>query len=575
MNKDFHYYATYLAAMLAEYSSEEAQTIAHAATFVDYYDSSTAAQFKAKIGNATYTTQNGGQLTFYYGYRSGVVDLYYEEIQNEVARIWTSFHFLPSGMGYDHNGMAVADNKCHWDSWMIDAKAEELYKLICRTNSNFAVRMINDILTSGDVPSLHTIGLRMHVLADTWAHQYFSGVGEWFLNDTKPDVYECKNPEDMPGKKLIWNICSSIDIGEDNEEKVRNNNEFFCTPPADFYSQITYLGHGRMGHVPDYAFMRYRYQPWWSSKEIFRDGVAEFKSALAQMAFALTCIKKRVNFTPGVYFDLDAKMKGRENKFKEQLEIKKLDQSEQWKFIITNLFEFPEPTSVFRETLWFEEYKDNNVRNLTEFDKAAKRQMNFVEKLMEEYEMYPYTTPANKKLDIYLKTKTSKYVYISKAYHGWDTYKYPTVGEEKVKLTMIKAGNMPLRYGDVVELRTDEAGNGIDAEPGRESDTLSPYIDDGPFMGTYLSKGKDSLNPTYQTRTFGSNNHKWRIEPASGGSADEEREVKSGDNIVLVNVHFEKYDTDNVVPYLNVANDSYHCLLLSKEKRKWIIEFAN
>lgn len=35
MNKDFHYYATYLAALLAGFSKEETDIIAYAAQFVD------------------------------------------------------------------------------------------------------------------------------------------------------------------------------------------------------------------------------------------------------------------------------------------------------------------------------------------------------------------------------------------------------------------------------------------------------------------------------------------------------------------------------------------------------------
>jgi hypothetical protein len=61
--------------------------------------------------------------------------------------------------------------------------------LVCLPNSPLVREMINDLIANHR-DDLHFIGLRMHVLADTWAHMYFAGIPAWYINDAGDTVNE-------------------------------------------------------------------------------------------------------------------------------------------------------------------------------------------------------------------------------------------------------------------------------------------------------------------------------------------------------------------------------------------------
>lgn len=61
--------------------------------------------------------------------------------------------------------------------------------MLCLTNSPLVANMVNDLLNHQDQPYLpHLIGVRMHVLADTWAHTYFAGTPSWCVNEADNPV---------------------------------------------------------------------------------------------------------------------------------------------------------------------------------------------------------------------------------------------------------------------------------------------------------------------------------------------------------------------------------------------------
>ena len=47
---------------------------------------------------------------------------------------------------------------------------------------------------------LPMVGMRMHVLADTWAHMYYIGMPAWFINDAKEEVYKIEGTTKTPVK---------------------------------------------------------------------------------------------------------------------------------------------------------------------------------------------------------------------------------------------------------------------------------------------------------------------------------------------------------------------------------------
>ena len=103
---------------------------------------------------------------------------------------------------------------------------------------------------------LEMIGLRMHVIADTWAHSYFAGVPEWFLNeiDLAAGIEEFYDEEWDP-----------IQLGGDLDDPLTYTYSSYPTTLPRYVSPF-YLGHGKLGHIPDYGYIRYRYHPLWKNQ---------------------------------------------------------------------------------------------------------------------------------------------------------------------------------------------------------------------------------------------------------------------------------------------------------------------
>ena len=156
MNIDFHYYATYLAAIIAGYSHEESSEIAYSAQFVDCCTRTFLISIKAPLSAAT--TQSQVELI---NARADLLGL------QDITRIWSSFHFLPQDL--------YAEKK-----WCTRGYRNK-YRLICGPNGDLLVETVKLAKSK----SLESVGLAMHVLADTWAHRNFAEKGFVGIKDFK------------------------------------------------------------------------------------------------------------------------------------------------------------------------------------------------------------------------------------------------------------------------------------------------------------------------------------------------------------------------------------------------------
>ena len=87
MNSDFHYYATYCAAIIAGYGHEESLDIAYSDCFADMCTKTLLSKIKGP--SAAATTQLNLELM---DARTDIVGL------QDITRIWSSFHFLPKDL---------------------------------------------------------------------------------------------------------------------------------------------------------------------------------------------------------------------------------------------------------------------------------------------------------------------------------------------------------------------------------------------------------------------------------------------------------------------------------------------
>ena len=172
MERSFHYYGTYCAALLAGYSVEESQELCYSAFLVDKFSRT----FLERIGgpDSAATTQLPVEMASARIDPIGLAD---------ITRIWASFHFLP----YDLNAQVNKGGR----------KYRNKYRLICGPNGELVVDTVN--LAKGK--GLQAAGLAMHVLADTWAHRYFAGTPSLVINNTNRFFVELV-PDEATGERM-------------------------------------------------------------------------------------------------------------------------------------------------------------------------------------------------------------------------------------------------------------------------------------------------------------------------------------------------------------------------------------
>ena len=268
MQNDFHYYATYCAALLAGYNHSESLDICYSAQFVDWCSRTLLSGIKAPPEAAT-TTLN-----------LELVDTNPDLAGLQmITRIWTSFHFLPGNIYAHKKGCGK--------------RYLNKYRLICNTNSNLLVETVK--LAKGS--SLQAAGMVMHVLADTWAHKYFSGNPSLAINNIDGDVTEIL--ED--GERIV--SFKHTPGSRDNIEKGKYSNTIY----QNNENSIMNLGHGRLGHMPDYSFLRYRYMPAWANyDEFLKDNPSDYYNAFCQMIYAMKYLRGEYEAFEKDHYDYEA-----------------------------------------------------------------------------------------------------------------------------------------------------------------------------------------------------------------------------------------------------------------------------
>ncbi len=343
MQKDFHYYATYSAAILAGFSPEDSFDIAYSAQFVDECSEALLRKLKGPLIAATTQLQ------------SELMDSPTDQVglQN-ITRIWASFHFLPRDLKAERKNCSKAYlNK---------------FRLLCGPNGDLVKVTVN---TARD-HSLQAAGVAMHVLADTWAHRYFAGTPSLVLNNTDYHFYEIF-PD---GSDKLIKFRHSLSSPDDLENSIYTNSIY-----QYMESSIMNLGHGRAGHLPDYSFCRYRYLPAWGDyREIIKDNPADYRKAFTQMIYALKYLKGDFKeFSTGVY-DEEA-MSGLEEEIMGIIEKRQLDASADWKAFGEKLSgrEIPDyDILLFQEEYMNAAGKDKDDTFLGRFFNAAIRQKGMV-----------------------------------------------------------------------------------------------------------------------------------------------------------------------------------------------------
>ena len=296
MQEDFHYYATYCAAQIAGYSHEESLAVCYSAQLVDLCSQT----FLKKIGGPAAAATTQLQLEMM-DVNTDIVGL------QTITRIWASFHFLP----YD---LYAEKKKC-------GKRYRNKYRLICRPNGDLLV----DTVTLAKDKGLPAAGIAMHILADTWAHQYFAGTPSLVINNT--DRHFCElipEGEGFSERRIFFRHNPGA---PDDLEKGYFTNTLYQFDE----NSVMNLGHGRAGHLPDYSFMRYRYQPaWMDYEEIVKDNPSDYYHAFCQMVYALKYLKGTVPSFEKDTYDFEA-VGPYQDRIQAILTKRQLDACDDWK----------------------------------------------------------------------------------------------------------------------------------------------------------------------------------------------------------------------------------------------------
>ncbi len=296
MNEDFHYYATYCAAILAGYSHEESQTICYSAQFVDLCSRTLLTRIQAPINAAT--TQLQLELM---DATTDILGL------QDITRIWASFHFLPRDL--------YAELPKHNKRYM------NKYRLICGPNGDLLVKTVELARNK----SLQHVGIAMHVLADTWAHRNFAGTPSLVINNTDREFFEIVN---VDGQEITRRVKfrHSTSTPDDIENGVYNNSIYQGSE-----NSIMNLGHGRAGHFPDYSFARYKYLPAWGEyHEVTKDNPSDYVKAFTQMVYAMKYLRGEVETFEKETYDKSV-MENYGERIKKIINKRQLLASEDWK----------------------------------------------------------------------------------------------------------------------------------------------------------------------------------------------------------------------------------------------------
>ena len=347
MNSDFHYYATYCAAILAGYSHEESQDIAYSDCFVDSCCKTLLTKLKAPAAAAT--TQLKLELM---DARTDISGLH------DITRIWSSFHFLP----YDL--YAEPPKRC-------SKRYKAKYRLICNPNSE----LVKDTVTLARSKSLQAAGVAMHVLCDTWAHRYFAGTPSLVINNPYNRFVELLPGENgFEERKITFRHSASAP--DDLEHSIYTSSLY-----SNSENSIMNLGHGRAGHLPDYSFIRYKYLPAWGNyEEIVKDNPSDFKNAFCQMLYALKFLHTEAQEFETERYDRQG-IAEIEAELDRIINKRQLDASEDWKALGTKLSgKTPEPFDIekYQEEYMSAERSKKDETFLGKFILAALAQKSMV-----------------------------------------------------------------------------------------------------------------------------------------------------------------------------------------------------
>jgi hypothetical protein len=317
MDQDFHYYGTYYAARTAGWSRADASLIAKACNFIDFLSESTYAGYwrlirEAQLPNSVEKCSVVAELTSpRYTFQGGL----FGSAASPEDGLWASYHFTPGNYSPPSDASSILAvhglgvKQALPDFELRNVVSYPTYKAtLNRPLSGLSRAMIEDtincatseerlrqilrralggweILDQRNLDSVRLfklllLGVRCHVVADTWAHQ-----------DHAPYADDINT---------YWDINGGWGRQGIEYQDTGNNWNYVVLQSASKFGNKNFeaapnvggkLGHGWMGHFPDYSFVKYRYKAAWrgaNAEALVRDNPVQYKYAWLELCSMLT-----------------------------------------------------------------------------------------------------------------------------------------------------------------------------------------------------------------------------------------------------------------------------------------------
>ena len=339
MDQDFHYYGTYYAACVGgRFDVDEATLIAKSANFIDFLSETSYSGYWKLVRPVRGARSPSDHLVVgelaspRYTFQGGLTG----SLTSPEDGLWCSYHFtpgnfpdpdgtpspaevhgaevaraLPAPSGpsarFPHEIRAVKTSIAGPQRTLLNRPQSPLSRALladtqrCMGDPKRIERILKraaascELLPDDDAARqrridrfrLILLGVRAHVIADTWAHQDFSGISHEM--NTYYDVNSSNwgrqsiDYQDVGG---TWKNVVLSALSHDNLKAVP--------------SGTSYLGHGWMGHFPDYSFAKFRYKPAWrdsSADPIVRNNPEQYRHAFLELC-SLMARAKGATFSP-------------------------------------------------------------------------------------------------------------------------------------------------------------------------------------------------------------------------------------------------------------------------------------
>ena len=263
MDINFHYYTVKTLAVKAGYTDDEAQTIANYSQFVDDFTNYKYMLLSSVPGFARHlATKLPGNVWLFNPVTTGFeswFDMALLLLEKNQKNILTPFHFIPQ-----HK--KLNEKSTNREEWRVVPARLELDSLI----QQLLVEAKAQYLQNNSKENIIRIGLLLHIFADTYAHQGYSG-------------------------SQGWENYAKLLSATDN----RNGKDITGDYSPGVYHQLPAIGHTETNHAPDDSNISFDIEMKYNEKDKYslkygRSNTREFQLAAREIIdFLLSCKGKK------------------------------------------------------------------------------------------------------------------------------------------------------------------------------------------------------------------------------------------------------------------------------------------